>query len=65
MALLRGSVSLRVVIPVSVPHVDQIDLFENYSYTIEQCAKKIIKKTKQNENHVRNNYTKNVNMNVL
>ena len=53
--LLLGPLRPGVVVPVRVPSMDQIDLFKNYSYSIGPCVDKSL---------LRNNSTKNVNMNV-
>ena len=44
----------RVLVPVGVPSMGQIDLFKNYSYSIGSFPKKLL----------RRNNTKNVNMSV-
>ena len=33
-----------MVVPITVPSLDQIDLFKNYSYLMEPCAKNTLKK---------------------
>ena len=54
-ALLQGSLWLRIIVPVRDPSMAQIDLFKNYSHSIEPRAKK---------NHQMNNNTKNINIKV-
>ena len=49
LALLPGPLSTRMVVPVWVPSLGQIDQFQNYLYLIRLCAQKNI-----------NNHTKNI-----
>ena len=53
-SVLPGPLWQEMVVPVMVSSILEIDLFENHLYSLEWCAKKIIRK----------NYTQNVNMNI-
>ena len=55
LSLPPGLIWLKVVILVRFSSICQIDLFKNYSYSIGSCVKILL----------RNNSTKNVNMNTI
>ena len=55
--LFPGPFKLRMVVPVKVQFMSQIDLFKNYLYSIGPCAK--------HKNPLKKQLHKNVNVNMI